>query len=92
LSADPGSVPDVLLVPLATQNPDFVTHKLLFQLFRELSVFAPVFWTSCDLGFVLVDRAKMSNSGDMDKRPAGSLTMAELGASLPPTAGGELLC
>lgn len=30
----------------------------------------------------------MSNSGDMDKRPAaGSLSMAELGASLPPTSG-----
>jgi hypothetical protein len=34
----------------------------------------------------------MSNSGDMDKRPAaGSLSMAELGASLPPTSGGEFL-
>lgn len=33
--------------------------------------------------------SKMSNSGDMDKRSAGSLSMAELGASLPPTSGGE---
>jgi len=29
----------------------------------------------------------MSNSGDTDKRPAGSLTMAELGASLHPASG-----